>query len=749
MSHEVERFVFLNPIGILGWALVCLLFIVVFYSALRNTKRINSSSKRIVLNSIRFVSFFFIIFIILNPALRIEDYKEEKPHLAIIVDHSWSMTLPEDEGGNSRIQAVKDFFKNHRAYFSEIERNFIVNYYVFDKSLKPASTEFINTDEPNGRGTDIGEAIKEVEKGYRPGELDSVILFSDGADNGTIKKNTDELLKNIGFHINTVAAAAGSGLRDIWIDSVKASQVAFLRFPTSVDVVVKSVGFKASDIPVTIKEGDKIISTQEISIDSGEDKKLEFVIMPTSVGRKIYTVSIPIVAGEVIKENNQKSFVIDVVIDKIRVLHIAGSPSWDVRFLRKTLKRNPNVDLIAFFILRDASDLVFASQNELSLIPFPVDELFGGELGTFNVVIFQDFDFRPYGIYGYHLEKLRDYVEEGGAFLMIGGDKSFDGGSYGETPISEILPVELTSIPHRIEETFNTKKFHAKLTQIGARHPVMRVIPNEKENEDYWKKMPELEGFNKVGGLKPDVLPLIVTPEGEPILVLGRVKSGRAASFLSDSSWEWNFIRASEGDIAPYYEKFWNRLLLWLVQDPELKDIRVKTDKASYGLGEDTRVDVEALSYGDKEEKIEASVILPDGTDKKLSLEKISVDEFTARMKTEEYGVYKVNVKAAAEDLGVEDGDNSDETEFLVEVPENEIKSPTVNADLLKALSAKSGGHFITVKDDPKKLGIDFSPKRIIAGYKTIPLWDNTPFFVGLLALFSSEWLLRRRWGLR
>jgi hypothetical protein len=95
---------------------------------------------------------------------------------------------------------------------------------------------------------------------------------------------------------------------------------------------------------------------------------------------------VPVLSDELVPENNRKSFYTDVIINKIRVLHVAGSPSWDVRFLRKALKRNPNIDLVSFFILRDPSDLVFATENELSLIPFPVNEIFGNELPTFDIV---------------------------------------------------------------------------------------------------------------------------------------------------------------------------------------------------------------------------------------------------------------------------------------------------------------------------------------------------------------------------
>ena len=751
MRAEVEKFIFLNQIGFLEGVLVFLLFLIVIYGAIRYTRRLRSLKRKIILISLRSLSFLLIVFILLNPALRTETYTEEKPRLAILIDNSTSMSLPGDEEGTPRIQAVRNFFENHKSFFTELEENFYLSYYVFDKTLKPASLNFINANEPNGTATDIGEAIKELDKNYDTGELDAVILFSDGANNGTIlKKSSDEFFKTISFPINTVAAASGDNVRDIWIDSIKASVIAFVRYPLSIDVVIKSIGFKASNIPVTLKDGDKIVSTEEISIDPNDDKKVEFTLNPTSLGRKVYTVSIPVIAGEVIKENNQKSFVIDVIIDRIRVLHIAGTPSWDVRFLRMALKRNPNVDLVSFFILREASDMVFASQNELSLIPFPVDELFGNELSSFDVLIFHNFDFRPYGIYGLHLRSLRDYVmEEGGSFLMIGGDKSFDSGSYGGTPISEILPVELNPIPPRSNETFSTESFHAKLTPIGLRHPVTRVIPNEKENEGHWKNMPELDGFNKVEGLKPDAIPLLITPHGEPILVIGQVKSGRVASFLSDSFWEWVFVRAGEGELAPYYETFWNRILLWLVSDPGLKDIRVRVEKTSYDLSEKAKLDIWILGYEKNEEKIEASVVFPDGIQRELNLEKTSSDRFSAEVETDEYGVYKVKVKTGDGGLDNETDNSEDEIPFLVEPPINEIKSPTIDQELLKNLAKKTGGRSITANDNPDGLGIDFSPKKIISGYKTRGIWDKPWFFMLLVALLSSEWLLGRRWGLR
>ncbi|HSE82943.1 MAG TPA: hypothetical protein VLB01_00175, partial [Thermodesulfobacteriota bacterium] len=300
----------------------------------------------------------------------------------------------------------------------------------------------------------------------------------------------------------------------------------------------------------------------------------------------------------------------------------------------------------------------------------------------------------------------------------------------------------------------NGKSFRVEPTQIGLNHPVMKINPNAQEAEKLWEEMPELEGFNKVEGLKSHTLPLLVTSEGEPILVLNKVRSGKVASFLSDSSWRWSFVRGGEGEVAPYYEKLWNRLLLWLVNDPELKDMRVTTDKVSYNPGEKIRVNTRVVEYENQESNIESNILLPSGVQKGLSLEKKSANGFNSDIEADEYGAYKVEVAAKGEIAaeGVTDPieeEIGDETVFLVEPPSEEIRGPTINLNLLENMAQKTGGKAITIQDNPEKLEIDFSPKRTITGYKTMEIWDNPWFFTVILTFLSADWILRRRWGLR
>ena len=59
-----------------------------------------------------------------------------------------------------------------------------------------------------------------------------------------------------------------------------------------------------------------------------------------------------------------------------------------------------------------------------------------------KLVIFQNFNYGPFQTRQY-LPNIAQYVLDGGAFLMIGGPKSFSSGGYYGTPITSILPVEL------------------------------------------------------------------------------------------------------------------------------------------------------------------------------------------------------------------------------------------------------------------------------------------------------------------
>lgn len=149
------------------------------------------------------------------------------------------------------------------------------------------------------------------------------------------------------------------------------------------------------------------------------------------------------------------------------------------------------------------------------------------------------------------LKLIRDYVENGGGFLMIGGYLSFQGieakANYKDSPIEEILPVTLKRYDDRVEipEGLYPEKVkdHEILTGISA-------------------KWPMLLGYNKLEAKEDSKV--LVENEDDPILVIGNYKKGRTAAFASDCAPHWGSPEFVEWE---GYEKLWVNLINWLISE--------------------------------------------------------------------------------------------------------------------------------------------------------------------------------------
>ena len=191
-------------------------------------------------------------------------------------------------------------------------------------------------------------------------------------------------------------------------------------------------GVPCDDLTVTARElrddGPPVAAGLGRSPTSKDGKAaLDLTITLERAGARIVEVAIAPPPGDTIPENDRRLVTFDVARERVRVLHVAGRPTNDVRALRQWLKSDASVDVVAFFILRTPTDDVRATQNELALIPFPVDELFTEHLPSFDAIVLQDFDAQPYGLEKY-LPNVERYVRGGGGLVMVGGQNSFVAG---------------------------------------------------------------------------------------------------------------------------------------------------------------------------------------------------------------------------------------------------------------------------------------------------------------------------------
>ena len=322
---------------------------------------------------------------------------------------------------------------------------------------------------------------------------------------------------------------------------------------------------------------------------------------------------------ELTLENNRAVVVVNGVRDRLRVLLVSGEPHAGERVWRNILKSDPSVDLVHFTILRPPEKQDGTPIRELSLIAFPIRELFDVKLDEFDLIIFDRYSRRGVIPLAY-LENVARYVRNGGAFLEAAGPSFGTPLSLFRTPLGTILPTEPTG--NVFEEGFK-----ARVTDLGRRHPVTEGLPGvgAPGGEPTWGRW-----FRQVEARVHHGVTVMSGDHGDPLLVLDRVGKGRVAQLLSDQMWFW--ARGFEGG-GPEAELL-RRLAYWLMKEPDLEenDLRATVE------GDRLVITRQALEPDDRP----VSVTLPDGSSRDLTLSPDSGGRSTGTLPIGEMGLYRV-----------------------------------------------------------------------------------------------------------
>ena len=699
----------------------------------------------------------------LEPAIELRQIIRVANHVAVLVDVSRSMEVRPPDGGSSRMERAAALVRRAAPRFAAWEQaGHRVDLYSFGEMLAPATADSLAA-RPTGEATRIGEALAEVRARYAGRDLGAVVMISDGIDTGRIGEGpidptTRNTVQALATPIHTVGVGESS-LRDVSVAAVLADEFAFVRTPVTVEAVIRQHGLPDRQIELTLSRDGRPIATRSVILRGDHsEERVSFDWLPDHPGNFVFQIATPVLAGEALSSNNSQVFTVKVIRDRVRVLHLCGRPSWDQRFLRAMLRRDPNVDLVSFFILRTETDEQPWNRNELSLIPFPTFEIFEEQLKSFDLVIFQNFNFAPYGVEPF-LPGVRDYVEEGGAIAMIGGDLSFASGGYGSTALRDVLPVELPAAPPGIgggnDADLTTDSFRPKLTSEGRAHPVTSLVLDPRDNELRWAKLPPLEGVNRVPRVRPGAATLLTHPtlrtdggKPAPVLVVGDAGKGRSMALLTDSAWHWGFLSAGEGDDGRSFQRFWENAIRWLVRDPALTLLRLELDRMEYRRSQPPSVRIRAMhpDYSPAQKvDITVDVGTADGDPQAKPLKHLEATtnqdgEAQVDLGTLPAGAYRVTGRATLDGRAV-----TEDKTFVVRAEGRELEDVAFRDRVLREIADVSGGSYHM--EDLGDVSIA-EPREVRVGrQRSVELWSSPELLgVGMLLLLA-EWYLRRRAG--
>jgi len=124
------------------------------------------------------------------------------------------------------------------------------------------------------------------------------------------------------------------------------------------------------------------------------DRKVPLAVAIDHGGPNVVEIEVEPGPQELTLDNNRAVVVVNGVRDRLRVLLVSGEPHAGERVWRNILKSDPSVDLVHFTILRPPEKQDGTPIRELSLIAFPIRELFDVKLDEFDLIIFDRYSRR-------------------------------------------------------------------------------------------------------------------------------------------------------------------------------------------------------------------------------------------------------------------------------------------------------------------------------------------------------------------
>jgi uncharacterized membrane protein len=750
--------------------IVLALVVTVIILTLWNLRLVKGIWGRLAILGLRVAGLAVLVYAFYQPAQLIEKRARSTNNVIILIDDSRSMNLPHKEG--TRREMVERFMSDNAGLFKQLERTSVIDVYRFSDTLTGMDWRQVGQSlTASGTHTHLLEVLQQLHERYRNRDVSGILILSDGIDNGRanrilshgnqLDRESMRLLKSFKAPIHTFGLS-DSSVQDVNIHELRYSPFAFKRNRSTLEADIDVHGYKKGTIEVELLEEGKLVRSVSRTIQPGVKRyKALFEFTPVELGFRIYTVRVKPFSNEVTVENNERHAVIRVSRDKIRVLQIAGHPSWDVRYLRNHLKKTPNIQLISFFILiNTGSTLGIIDARETALIPFPAEELFVKELGGFDLVVLQDFNYGPFST-PRHLHRIRDYVRDGGALLLVGGRLALTAGGYDGTELAEVLPVNLTPTNFS-DKMLDTGEFPIVLTKEGKTHAVTQLAYDPVANERIWKTLPDLEGINKTVGLANGGIalarhPTLKTPEnrGMPVISVGMPGTGRVSVVATDSLWRWKLPNVGIGGDSRHYDKFWSNLIRWLIKDPDLDLVHVTPSNGVLSLGEnvDLEVRVSTPDYRPSPNHAFNIRVVRRPRSGQSEMEEVEYEKrsaktdeggrWTVRRTPNTPGIYDVSVETT-----IAGRQFTASTVFVTSDERPEMRRVVGTDDVLKVMSRVTKGSSNTLS--ARNPSLRLNPPRVsqVTSRMYYERWNLPIVFIALCFFLGFEWWLRRRLGL-
>jgi len=691
------------------------------------------------------------IVLLLRPVIVVSSVIPRSSYVAVVVDDSLSMKLQDTAGGNTRLDAVKQALlldnSGKPSFLSRLEEKFKTNLYAFSGGLAAVKEEKDLNGE--GRSSNLAGALDETIKRSSGMPLSAVVIATDGASNvpsdlaATIRE-----LRARDIAVFTVGVGNTTRPMDAELMRVNMPHRVLVGSRLNIEAVVGLTGYSATKVLIGIREDGRAVKTEEFSFRGNDTQAINLEITPTTQGIHRYTVEVTPLDGEITVENNKQDSLVEVIPGPLRILYVEGEPRWELGKIRESLL--PNEKNVTLVCLQRTGENKFYRQgvgNETELVSgFPKTE---EELFSYDALMIGSVEAGFFN--ADQLRNIEAFVaRRGGGLLAMGGRLAFDGGKYKGTPMEELLPVTLTGNPI-VDTTSFTPVYKPILTSAGQTHPITRLSEDRAQNQKMWNELPPISISEVLMGIKPGASVLLEgkkvdAPQTVPLLVQQRYGRGQTLALTATDTWRWR-MRMDSKSVA--HETFWRQMLRYLVSGTPLQT-EITSEQDVYALDDTVKIvaDVRDKKFNAvSDAHATARITKPSGATVDVPLKYTTLNDantYDGQFKVDELGQHKIELVGSSTSLGT----LTAKSDLLVSDLNREYFGAAQNSELLKRISAETGGKYYTPAETQSLLD-DLTYRRSPYSERvTKDLWDMPINFMLIVGLLSGEWFLRKREGL-
>jgi uncharacterized membrane protein len=748
-----------------------------------------STVARILLGTMRGLLLALVILILNNPVLTRIKTLVEPSVVAVMLDDSLSMKVQDAVEGPtspSRLAAAIDLLSgDDQQLMRNLAKTHTLRFFAFDRSARAIGTLPGKADQaaktadptaerallaalsqlqPDGQSTQVAGSLAGVLDALQGQRLAGVMILTDGRDTPTAPPpELVKSLKTYGVRVYPIAVGSDKPPSNIEVQSITVEDTAFKGDLVNVKAMVRATGYGPNhEVHLSLRNrrtgeslqgpvGGPVEKTVTLPDDGPHEEELLF--KPDQVGPLEITVEAERQPGEIDYDDNVRSAQLSVLDAHIAVLYVEGYPRWEYRYIKNEMIRDKTVDISC---LLTSADQGFAQEGD------PAHEGFPGpitrfpetmeELMPYDVVLFGDVEPRQFT--DNQLQLISDFVSrKGGGFGMIAGPQVTPA-AYRNTPIEAILPVNITHVQPEDPTSAFDEGFRPVLTREGADSSIFRFLADRDDNAKYLKNdLQPLFWYLRGVTPKPGVgivyaeHPTDTGPDGRkaPLLVVSHFGAGRALFSGIDDSWRWRFYTNES-----VFDTYWVQQLRWLARGKKLGQRRLTftADRDTYELGQPVRLRVAVLDPILRTQlPAELSVQVKDEKDRPVkmeSLQKQAADgDYVGSFAADRVGRFVFSLPAASVA-----GENLDANIEVIE-PRLELADARTNPVSLSSLASETLGQTIPFEKARAMLpGLIPSAARTTLMPSDMPLWSAPLTMILFMLLITTEWVLRKAYGM-